>query len=438
MFITWNVSTTTWDFTVRGVSTNPSSIAVGDVNGDGQNDLIAANYGAANISLLLWNISTNDWDITNKSVGTGPTSVIIDDVNNDGLPEIVTANSGDNNITILLWNTTQGKLTPGRVTRSVGDSPMGVAVGDVNNDGEMDIVSANSNNSTVSVLTWNETLEDWNPVVNLAVNVSPTAVAIGDANNDGVQDIVACSSDATDEFAKNVSILLWNKQTNTWNSYITRYVFTWACNDLIVADANNDGANDIIAATSYSTPYLVTLIWNKSTNDWNPLVNLALTGPAYDVEVEDVNNDGFNDLVVAGNSTFEGIRFWVRVWNSSINNWNNWVRYIQNPSNLFTPAVTLGDANNDGLNDLVITDRQFDNVTIYCWNDTIDTWNSPIYEDVSDDPVSVAIGDVNNDGQNDIVTANIGAGEISVLIWNATNGDWEPQVAYGVGTSHGP
>jgi len=48
-----------------------------------------------------------DWDSNeSRSVGVSPFSVCIGDANNDGQNDIVTANNGDHNISILLWNIT--------------------------------------------------------------------------------------------------------------------------------------------------------------------------------------------------------------------------------------------------------------------------------------------------------------------------------------------
>ena len=432
-FWAWNHGTQVWDQSTKTIGSNSSAITVGDVNSDGQNDIVTTNYWDSNINLLLWNNSANDWSVTTKSVGTGPAAVIIDDVNNDGLAEIVTANRLANTISILLWNTTSGMLG-GSIWRSVSYRPAAVAAGDVNHDGEIDIVTANSNNNSVSIFTWNETLTDWNPEILLPVNVSPTALDIGDVNNDGVQDIVAYTSNVSLPFSRNVSILLWNKLVNDWDPYITRYVAPFSCDDVIIADVNNDGANDIAAVTEYSGPYLFVLLWNKSTGDWNPSRGLTVGAAPYDVEVGDVNNDGFNDIVVAGNRSGPiAAQYWIRLWNGSKGDWDNHSTYtFWFGAQFFTPAIAIGDANNDGLNDLVVTNKEMNRVNISIWNDTIDTWNPPIPKDVASDPVSVEIGDVNNDGQNDIVASCL-SGHASVLEWNATNNDWEYHSDKGAG-----
>ena len=85
------------------------------------------------------------------------------------------------------------------VNYAVGLVPLGVAVGDFNNDGKLDLVTANGNldvftkfplgGGSVSVLLGNGD-GTFGPAVNYAVGVAPTDVAVGDFNKDGHPDVV--------------------------------------------------------------------------------------------------------------------------------------------------------------------------------------------------------------------------------------------------------
>lgn len=422
--LVWNVMTDYWDIYTKSVGNSPRCVTLGDVNFDGQNDIIATNYADANISILLWDILTNDWIISTEPVGLGPTSVLIGDAKNDGLPEIVTTNELDNNITILLWNTTPGVIAP-RKTQYLGKAPMELAVGDVNNNGELDIVAAAPGDNTISLLLWNKSINNWNPLLSVAVGIEPTSVSIGDVNNDGAQDIVVASS-ITRYY---ISILTWNKSSNSWNPYIHKNVSFYHINDLLVADVNNDGANDIVVVNRDQSRISL-LLWNKTKNDWDTATNLIPTSIPMSVKVGDINNNGYNDIIVAGNSTNTAYIF-TFLWNSSINNWNKGPDLIIDTGiSIFTPDIAIGDAKNNGRNELVVTNKNKNNVSIYSWNNTINAWIPPIYRLVQPEPLSVSIGDVNNNGYNDIVTSNIGTDKVTVLFWNSTQNDWELQVSY--------
>jgi len=138
----------------------PDSIAIADVNGDGKPDMVVANSSVTsssgslgNVGVLLGN-GNGAFGTTAAylSGGYGAASVAVADVNGDGLPDIVVANcsgtSGDctfpinGNVGVLVGN---GDGTFGIATTfgAGGDTPFGIAVGDLNGDGKPDIVAAN-------------------------------------------------------------------------------------------------------------------------------------------------------------------------------------------------------------------------------------------------------------------------------------------------------
>ncbi|MEH2264286.1 FG-GAP-like repeat-containing protein [Nostoc sp.] len=89
------------------VGTTPFSVTVGDFNGDGKLDLAAANVNSYNVSVLLGNGTGSFGTATNFSVSTTPTtptSVTVGDFNGDGLLDLAAANIDSNNISVLLNN----------------------------------------------------------------------------------------------------------------------------------------------------------------------------------------------------------------------------------------------------------------------------------------------------------------------------------------------
>jgi hypothetical protein len=391
--------------------------------------VITANYGDSAISILVWNYNTANWDILTKNVGTSPISVAIGDMNADGLNEIATANRLADTISVLFWNTTRGGLVPYITLAS--DCPSEIAVGDVNNDGAQDIVVATSNINKIAVFCWNRTLKGWDPKITLSVDRPATSIAVGDVNNDGAWDIVTGSNDVS---SKNVSIIIWNKTVKTWNSYITRPISNYGINDLVVMDANNDGTNDIIVAPNYQSRVNI-LLWNKTQREWDPYTSISGFGPPYFLEVKDINNDGFNDILASGNGSISRY-IWFHLWNSSGETWESPTYMFSTLDGPFyaTP-IAVGDMNNDGRNDIALANTEQNDVALYIWNMTAQWWIPGIHKSIDGFPTAIQVGDANNDGQNDIVTCNRVTKKVSVLIWNATNQDWENQLTYAVGTN---
>ena len=140
---------------------NDISIAAGDIDGDGKTDLVVGNNyfaGQGNVSVLLGNGNGTFGAQQTIAAGAGPTSVALTDLNNDGKLDIAVSNSGNSegvgsSASVLLGN---GNGTfAAQQTFGTGAEPYSIAAGDLNADGQVDLVTANLNGSNVSVLLGN-------------------------------------------------------------------------------------------------------------------------------------------------------------------------------------------------------------------------------------------------------------------------------------------
>lgn len=93
------------DFTT---GTTPRSVAIGDLDGDGKPDMAVANNAAPYSISVLRNTSTPGNISADAKVdfatGTAPVSVAIGDVDGDGIPEIVAANSASTSVSVFQIN----------------------------------------------------------------------------------------------------------------------------------------------------------------------------------------------------------------------------------------------------------------------------------------------------------------------------------------------
>ena len=129
-----------------------AGVALGDLTGDGNLDMVIGSTGS-NVETLLGNGNGTFQAAQTFAAGAAGAlaqAVALGDVNGDGKLDIVAADLGGNTVSVLLGNG-NGTFQP-QQTFAVGSGVQSVAIGDVNDDGQPDVIVANSNNADVGVL----------------------------------------------------------------------------------------------------------------------------------------------------------------------------------------------------------------------------------------------------------------------------------------------
>ena len=280
------------------VGSDPSSVVVGDFNGDGRADLAVADAGDNSFSVLIGNgDGTFQAAVTYPVGGVFPLSIGIGDFNGDAKADLVVANNNPTsfspgNVSVFLGNG-DGTFRPVTLY-TVGLNPTFVAVGDFNGDGTADLVVTNGNNlssnGSVSVLLGNGD-GTFQAAVNYLVGAGPDCVAIGDFNGDAVADLAVTNSGN----ASGVSILLGNGD-GTFQA-AANYAADTAPSSIAVADIDGDGKADLVVSHPQSNS--VSVLLGDGDGTFQTALNYA-TGsfPDYLV-VGDFNGDGVADLAVA-------------------------------------------------------------------------------------------------------------------------------------------
>ncbi|HEX7896058.1 MAG TPA: Ig-like domain repeat protein, partial [Terriglobales bacterium] len=179
-----------------GVGIAPSSIAVGDFNGDGKLDLAVGSpisgvslNAQSEISILL-NTGSGGFS-AGSSLGIGPlesvpTSIVASDFNNDGRLDLAVALNNTNAVVICEGNgdgTFAIESTP-----LVGNDPVWLAAADFNGDGKIDLIVNNNADGTLSVLFGNGD-ETFGSATTYPTGTHPTSLALADLNGDGEPDV---------------------------------------------------------------------------------------------------------------------------------------------------------------------------------------------------------------------------------------------------------
>jgi hypothetical protein len=134
----------------------PRSVAIDDLNGDGYLDLAVASGGSidnVNVSVLLGNGDGSFKSYVSYGAGYSPRSVAIGDLNGDGDLDLAVANFSDK-VSVLLGNG-DGSFQSAVSYSHAGRFPQSIAIGDLNGDGDLDLAMANDQSLNVSVLLGN-------------------------------------------------------------------------------------------------------------------------------------------------------------------------------------------------------------------------------------------------------------------------------------------
>ena len=330
----------------------PDSVAVGDFNNDGKQDLAAANVYSHNVSIRLGDGLGGFSDTTNIIVGDAPYSVAIGDFNNDGKQDLATANYVSNNVSIRLGDGLGGFNGTTNVSLGTGTHPYSVAIGDFNNDGKQDFATANYGSFNVSIRL-GDGKGGFNGSTNVSLGTNPVSVAIGDFNNDGNQDF------ATANFWSNdVSIRLGDGVggfSDTKNISVGD-----APESVAIGDFNNDGKQDFATANSGSGDVSIRL--GNGSGAFSGMKNISVGDAPYSVAIGDFNNDGKHDLATANYwSSNVSIRL-----GDGLGGFNGTTNVSVGTSPV---SVAIGDFNNDGKQDFATASDGSENVSIrlgYC------------------------------------------------------------------------
>ncbi len=285
-------------------------VAVADLNGDGKQDLVLSDgnslYGNPGaVSVLLGNgDGTFQTEVTYSTNTNGASSVAIGDVNGDGKPDLVVAGG---NVSVLLGNG-DGTFQPAVNYSSGSDSSAFVAIADVNGDGKLDILSADGcwtscSVGGMSVLLGNGDGTFQAPVLYDSGGFGVTSIAVGDLNGDGRPDVVVTDECQNYERHCNppgVAAVFMGNGDGTFQHAVLYDSGGAYASSVTISDLNGDGKPDL----AISNAGAVSVLLNNGDGTFQTPVNYD-SGGADEVwaAVADVNGDGKPDLVVSNACT---------------------------------------------------------------------------------------------------------------------------------------
>jgi hypothetical protein len=339
------------------------------------------------------------------SVGNAPWGVTAADVKGDGKVDLICANSEDDTLTVLTNNGSGGFVVAS--TLSVGTSPYPVTAADVNGDGKVDLICANWDDGTLTVLT-NNGSGGFVLASTLAVGGEPASVIAADVNGDGKVDLISLDVDGG---------TLWVLTNNGSGGFVVASVLTVGNSPVSVtaADVNGDGKVDLICA-NYSYTNTLTVLTNNGSGGF--VIASTLTAgrfPAF-VTAADVNGDGKPDLICANGGMTPGGGGYVTNTLTVLTNSGSGGFVVASTLTVgkSPSCVTAADVNGDGKPDLISANSNDGTLTVLTNNGSgIFVPNATLT--VVGWPGCVIAADVNGDGKLDLISANFVGTTLTVL-----------------------
>ena len=284
---------------------------------------------------------------------------------------------------------------------------LGVAQGDFNSDGNLDLVTTNWSADTLSIFLSNGdgTFAAPQTISLSSVSTMPIGVSVGDFNNDGILDLAVGY-----ESSSGISILLGNGSMGVGDgTFGAPQTFTAGSDtyESVVGDFDGDGNLDI-AVTNYGSG-TVNVLLGKGDGTFNPAVPYAVNSGAFFIREADLNGDGFLDLVV-GNYNSGTISVLLGVGDGTFQ-----------PQTTYTAGsaaadVAIGDFGGDGIPDLIVTNRSTNNMYLLLGVGD-GTFQTAQAFPVGFGTEVVATADFNADGNLDLAVIK-NSGGVGVLLGN--------------------
>ncbi len=349
-----------------------------------------------------------------------PELIVAGDLNEDGNMDLVVNVTGFDHIAFLLGDGLGGFTLSGRVPTDT--LPRGLAIADLNRDGHLDIVGANNWGYNVEIH-----LGDGKGGFGYRDNSAkaeggPNRVVLADFNNDLAQDMAVVGPD------EGVALIYLGKNNGGFEvppSEIRENIPN--CQGLAVADFNNDGNVDL-AFTSYTGKgpgqSHVEIFLGDGTGAFSTHSELPINDQAGALGIGDLNNDGKIDLIVAGAGPGNPSGNFLQMFlgDGTGNFTLKQSLTLDNPGT-FKGEIAVADFNEDGTPDVAFPvssapndDRMRSTSVHLLFGDG--TGNLVQASDLTVDtaPHTVIAVDLNKDSHLDLAVTNRTGGTVSILL----------------------
>ncbi len=469
-----------------GVGSSPIGVAVADFNGDGQADLAVTNYTGINVSVLLGNGDGTFQAAVNYPCGDGGAcnSVAVGDFNGDGKADLIVGEDVDPGFVGVLLGNGNGTFQASAGYRINGERDTFFAVvGEFNGDGRTDFAVANQLSANVSVYlgaalavpdliagkthTGNFTQGQTGATYSITVSnigtaatsgtvtvtdtlpagltaaaisgtgwsctLSPLACTRADAlaasaSYPAVTVTVNVSSAAAASLTNTATVSGGNSFTPTFTASDTTTILQTTTLTL-TRSPNPSTFGQAVTLTATVSPAAAT---GKVTfYDGTAVLGSGTVSAGVATLITRLLPSGSHTLkAYYGGDATDAVSTSAAVAQTVNTAPQNSFQAAVNYSVGTTPySVAIGDFNGDGKPDLVVANRNSDNISVLLGNGN-GTFQAAVSYPTTN-PFAVVVGDFNGDGKADLVVSNYSSNTVSVLLGNG-DGTFQTPVSYGV------
>ncbi len=407
---------------VGGSFITPFSVHAADVDGDGDVDVLSADFDTNEI--VWWeNMAGNGLVWTSHDVGTGvdAMSVYAGDVDGDGDLDVL--GTSFDSATVAWWENTAGDGSAWtlHILDSGFGGPKGVYGADVDGDGDLDVLGAAWNAGTIA--WWrNETIHRSAAYPPAGMHVlsstfdGVTLAHAADVDGDGDTDVLGAATLSN-------TIAWWENTSpvgngSVWAQHVISDTFDGA-EHVYAADVDGDGDTDVLGAACVAG----TIAWWENTSPvgngsaWTQHVISDTFDYARSVTAADVDGDGDTDVLGAAEAANT-----IAWWENTAGDGSAWTEHVLSSTFGNARSATAADVDGDG--DLDVLGAAYGADTIAWWENTGNGAFNPIPKVVSNTfggAFDALAADLDGDGDMDVLGAAWNAGTIAW--WENTAGD---------------
>ena len=334
------------------------------------------------------------------AVGDKPDDIVAADLNNDGALDLVTADHKSDQVSVLLGDG-NGGFGPA-VAYATAQHPVTLVASDLDRDGNLDLAVACHKDDQVSILFGDGT-GGFSPAVHYGFVSKPRWLAVGDFNGDGHRDLIASEHETTDQ----LEVLLGQ----SGGTFVDGGSYGGGGGQSkgkapagLVVDLDGNGWDDVAMVSGVDDSIHVFLA--DGLGGFHPEVGyLAGTDPE-DVLTRDLNGDGLPDLVVA-NRGDDSVTVHLGTGFGSL------APAIAYAAGISPMGVVAGDFDGDCIPDLAVTSKS---EVVVLVGDGLGGFGAPDPAPLGEKPDAVAAADLDGDLQADLAVVDTKLNQMSVLL----------------------